>query len=223
MTLARNGETVDGHRFRKTHSLLPQDEAWGEQPTSDEHGKATGTLVKRGNAGTAAEYVPGVLHHSRPAWLARFAIGEETLHESATAHTIEAYGNVEAKFRRKRLVEIDVLDGKNLPSFDYQTTCSPYVVVKYEDQSDRTKPQRRTTEPVWNHFMVFKFFPQRIVVHALVYDWHSPKRRYIRRCCIHTERVLTCFRYVEHIRLAQPEAQVYSKVLYTYGTCSNVF
>jgi len=37
-------------------------------------------------------------------------------------------------------VEITVVQGSHMPSFDFKSACSPFVSLEYENQSDRTKP-----------------------------------------------------------------------------------
>ena len=77
------------------------------------------------------------------------------------------------KKQTKTKMEIRIISGSNWPKADPIQWCDPYVVLQYTDNGKqtkmKTKEDRNTSEPNWNHTISFKNLSSKISVDC--WDW----------------------------------------------------
>lgn len=173
------GGPVEKQTLRKRHSMFLQDNMWGEGPAdaqAETRSPGTGVpTVRKEHVRTHQPAVlPGLLTYERPSWLARFLFNAASEKEG-TDTTQHRYGDLQARYCRSRQLEINVVEASNMPSFDLKAAFKVFVTVSYGEQSDSTKPVNSSTNPAWNHFIVFKYFPHRVILQAQVFACHGQK------------------------------------------------
>lgn len=195
------GNVFSPQRLQKTHSLLPAEmmvqrsqaerEAERQQYAEEkrehhrkarqkqEEDRSMQKLQKRNRRREQEEvHVPGRMRYSRPVWLSQYVLGKADASETQGDSSIVRYGDVQSQFLRELKLELDVLQGIDLPSIDFKNerTGLPYVKIEYEGQTDSTRPVKKKSNPTWDHFMVFRFFPFRVLIRGKLYHWNNTNR-----------------------------------------------